>query len=108
MKVLTVELPTLILEVVKLTLEPILTAVATLADALMVVLPATVNIADNPGTADGSGYMLLQSVSMAGAPLVEITPSVFTPADYYPNSYLSWSWLIKNYYKYFFCRQIYS
>jgi hypothetical protein len=44
MKVLTVELPTLILEVVKLTLEPILTAVATLADALMVVLPATVNI----------------------------------------------------------------
>lgn len=59
------------------------------------------NIADNPGTADGSGYMLLQCASMAGVPLVEVTASVFTPADFYPNTYLSWSWLIKNYYKYF-------
>jgi hypothetical protein len=60
------------------------------------------NMDANPGSSDNSGFMLLQCVVMAGVgPLVELTESPLTAGDYYPNTYLSWSWLVENYYTYF-------
>ncbi len=51
---------------------------------------------------DSSGYLLLQCVSQnILTPLVDINESVMTADTYYPNVYLSWAWLIKNYYSYF-------
>jgi hypothetical protein len=60
------------------------------------------HIDDNKTSADSSGYMLLQCISQATkTPLVDVNESVLTADAYYPNLYLSWAWLIKNYFTYF-------
>lgn len=57
---------------------------------------------DNSSSADSSGYLLLQCIVQTGeTPLVDVNESVLTDDVYYPNLYLSWAWLIKNYYSYF-------
>ena len=57
---------------------------------------------DNKTEADSSGYILLQCLSQGvKTPVVDINESVITAGNFYPNLYLSWAWLIENYYSYF-------
>jgi hypothetical protein len=50
------------------------------------------------GSPSNSGYMLLQCLSSY---MVDVNPSVMTAGAYFPNVYLSWAWLRRNYYSYF-------
>jgi hypothetical protein len=57
---------------------------------------------DNASSAVADGYILLQCVSQgANRPVVDVNESVITSDVYYPNEYLSWAWLIQNYFTYF-------
>ena len=50
------------------------------------------------GTPANSGYALLQCLPSY---LVDVNPSVITAGAYFPNVYLSWAWLRRNYFLYF-------
>ena len=59
------------------------------------------NMVENPDTIDNTGFFLARTTYNGTYYTISLDPSTITPANSYPNAYLSWAYVFTKYHDYF-------